>query len=69
MSSTARISSQAPRTLPERNANANLISAAPDLLGALRSIIDSLPSHRDWLDPNLEQFARAAIDKAEGKES
>lgn len=48
-------------------ANARLISAAPDLLFALKQIIQDLPSKRDWLDPVLERMAKDAIAKAEPK--
>jgi hypothetical protein len=49
---------------PERDANARLIAAAPDLLYALQQIVSDLPSNRDWLSPDLERAARAAIAKA-----
>jgi hypothetical protein len=47
-------------------ANAALISAAPDLLFALRNILADLPLSRDWMDPAIEAAARAAITKATG---
>ena len=43
---------------------ANLHKAAPDLYEALRRIMDELPQKRDWLDPVLEQEAKAALAKA-----
>ncbi len=52
-----------------RNAddNAYLVSAAPDLLVALKAIMADIPKHRDWLDPVAESMAHAAIAKAEGR--
>jgi hypothetical protein len=50
-------------------ANARLIAAAPDLLWALRVILDDLPSKRDWLDPDVEKAARAAIARATEQEA
>ena len=52
---------------PRGQANARLISAAPELLAALRCIVADLPLSRDWLDPDLEKQARAAIAKAAGE--
>lgn len=49
----------------ETRANAQLIAAAPNLLYALRRLIQELPCKRDWLDPDLECFAKAAISKAQ----
>jgi predicted metalloendopeptidase len=46
----------------EQKANARLISAAPDLLEALKVLLDN----NEWLTG--ETAARAAIKKAEGKE-
>ncbi len=51
----------------ENEANARLIAAAPELLQAITQIINDLPQRRDWLDPALEQYARAAIAKAKGE--
>lgn len=51
----------------EAEANARLIAAAPELFYALRQIISDFPARRDWLDPDLERIARAAIAKAEGR--
>lgn len=48
-------------------ANAQLISAAPDLYEALNRIIAELPSNRDWLDPVLEAQAKDALEKAIGQ--
>ena len=48
-------------------ANANLIAAAPELYEALRSIINDLPSNRDWLDPTIERVAKDALKKARGE--
>lgn len=48
-------------------ANSALFVAAPDLLEALKQIIDSLPQRRDWLDPVIEAMAKDAIAKAEPK--
>jgi hypothetical protein len=38
-----------------------------ELLYCLQQIIQDLPTRRDWLDPVIEQMARAAIAKAEGE--
>lgn len=45
-------------------ANARLIAAAPLLLEALKGLLENLPERRDWLDPDVERFAKAAIEKA-----
>jgi hypothetical protein len=69
-----RICEISPFDLPENEveANARLISVAPELLDALENLIDTTPSDFDCED-NLEQdpsfgllTARAAIAKAEG---
>ncbi len=55
--------------IEERKANAALIAAAPDLLTALRAIIDY--DGKDGV-PGIEalcELGRAAIAKAEGKEA
>lgn len=52
----------------EMAANARLIAAAPDLLFALERILADLPTNRDWLDPAVEKFARAAVAKAKGED-
>jgi hypothetical protein len=52
----------------ECEANAHLIAAAPDLLEALRLLLeasDGLNGESEWLDERLNA-ARAAIAKAEG---
>ena len=52
----------------EQEANAHLIAAAPDLLEALRLLLeasDGLNGESEWLDERLNA-ARAAIAKAEG---
>jgi hypothetical protein len=38
-----------------------------ELLYCLQQIIQDLPTRRHWLDPVIEQMARAAIAKAEGE--
>lgn len=48
----------------ERKANAQLISAAPDLYEALRAILDADP---DGLSGEHYTLGRAAIAKAEGR--
>ena len=50
----------------EKVATARLIAAAPDLLYVLQQILNDLPTKRDWLDPLLEQHARAATANAQG---
>jgi hypothetical protein len=54
--------------LPERLANARLIAAAPELLGALEQAVDALAALRSELEPPLTQVVRgrAAIAKATG---
>lgn len=49
----------------ENEANAHLIAAAPDLLEALREMVDRFESCDD--DPEYVTRARAAIAKAEGR--
>jgi len=64
----------AAKTLEQRNSNANLIAAAPELLAALHKVADCsryLPSQGDDLVFALEtlrSIAREAIAKAEGRE-
>lgn len=50
-------------------ANARLIAAAPDLLGALKEILESPESQENSYDcfQGLKDLARAAIAKAEGR--
>ena len=48
----------------EYKANMRLIAAAPDLLYALEQIINDLPTNRDWLDPEIERFAKEALARA-----
>ena len=59
-----------PASLLQRNANANLIAAAPDMLAALRRIADWIErtqeSHLIDTDENPGQAVRDAIAKAEG---
>lgn len=59
-------------TREEAIANANLISAAPDMYDALKRIIDEkAPSYHDCIDDGLDKCAWCdaidAIKKAEGK--
>jgi hypothetical protein len=55
------------------NADVHLIAAAPDLLAALRRMINDFASYADEEDPDQTSFgatiraARAAIAKAEGR--
>lgn len=56
-------------TVDEQKANARLIAASPELLFALSQIVSELPAKRDWLNPDIERIARAAIAKATGEES
>ena len=52
------------RTVPGRNeSNARLIAAAPEMLRALRAIVE------ESNDPGAVDFARAAIAKAEGEQA
>lgn len=48
------------------NANANLIAAAPDLLEALGSLLDSMDANGSCQYEQLREEARAAIAKATG---
>ena len=50
----------------EAEANARLIAAAPELLEALRVILDSVDAHKVRLDIYELELARAAIAKATG---
>lgn len=61
----------APRDIDERDANARLIAAAPDLLDALRLLLDGLQTYAPEFMHGLPKAdyiraARAAIAKAEG---
>ncbi len=61
----------APRGIDERDANARLIAAAPDLLDALRLLLDGLQTYAPEFMHGLPKAdyiraARAAIAKAEG---
>ena len=51
-----------------RGANAHLIAAAPDLLDALRGMLGMGPSNGGVFTQKAEVIARAAIEKAEGRE-
>jgi N-acetylglucosamine-6-phosphate deacetylase len=46
-------------------ANARLIAAAPELLGALRAVVEELARHEDRVSGAM-QLARVTIAKAEG---
>jgi hypothetical protein len=52
------------RSSERKYADSKLYAAAPDMLEALERIVTDLPSRRDWLDPDIEKLARAAIAKA-----
>ena len=54
--------------MPAWRANAHLIAAAPELLEALRGIVDSFETCPENLHSELFTAARAAIAKAEGRE-
>ena len=53
--------------LSTEQGTAALISAAPDLFEALAAIVNDLPINRDWLNPDYENMAYAAIAKAKGE--
>ncbi len=56
---------------PDNEANAKLISAAPDLLRALEMIVDSDMAQREEDEGEIStelSHARAAIEKAHGRE-
>jgi len=52
----------------EQEANARLISAAPELLNALRGVADRWDKDDEADDPVLGAVIRSAIAKAEGRE-
>jgi hypothetical protein len=58
----------ASRTPEEQQANAALISAAPELLASLHEILeytDCMDGHEDW--PRIREAAEKAVAKAEGR--
>jgi len=54
-----------PESLARMQADAHLISAAPELLAALESIFTG-PDNPVFISASVEKFARAAIAKAKG---
>jgi len=55
-------------TKSEKQANARLIAAAPDLLRAIKPLVKRIKAEDSWAkDYNQIKFAEEAIDKAEGK--
>jgi hypothetical protein len=50
----------------EEIGNGHLMAAAADMRWAMGRLIAELPAKRDWLDPDLERFAKLAIAKADG---
>lgn len=56
-----------PSGVGECEANANLIASAPFLYEALRTLLADIPAKRDWLNPDTERFANAALKKARGE--
>lgn len=52
---------------PRRDANARLISAAPELLGALEGIMDDVLGNRAAINEERITSIRAAINKALGQ--
>ena len=57
---------------PEGIANAHLISAAPDMYEALKSVLSSVVCNGDWsisyaIDRDIRLQINAALAKAEGK--
>lgn len=52
----------------QRQANARLIAAAPDLLKALRAVMGGQIGGQPDMDAERFRLARAAIAKAEGRE-
>lgn len=59
-------------SLPEHEANARLIAAAPDLLAALKGLHDDIAEYAHinrlgGFDNHWMKAARAAIDKADGR--
>lgn len=60
---------QANDGLPNMDANARLIASAPDLLEALKELVDANDdaAHPQWKGSPVENMARAAIAKATGE--
>jgi hypothetical protein len=50
----------------EGRGNGFLLAAAPELRLALARIVAELPQRRDWLDPDIERFAKLVLAKADG---
>lgn len=51
----------------EAEANAHLIAAAPELLKALKDVVEFVDDHGDWTGYPAFKQAYDAINKAEGK--
>lgn len=51
----------------EAQENIRLISECPQLLWALKRIMQDLPRRRDWLDPEVEQIAKETLAKIQTK--
>lgn len=68
---TITVTGVLPCSLEESAANARLIAAAPELLGALRFILAFYEPRQNYLDTNAwtqaEASARRAVAKAEGR--
>lgn len=45
----------------DANTVEGLLESNKEMLFILKQIIDMLPSHRDWLDPDIERAAKEII--------
>jgi hypothetical protein len=61
--SICTVSGPRKREDPERHANGELIAASPDLLLVVKTLAEAMPEFS-----SLAMLARAAIDKAEGRD-
>jgi hypothetical protein len=62
--SIARIWSDQPNAEADANFTIKAVNLFDDLVKVLEDILWELPLKKDWLDPDLERFARAILAKA-----